>query len=200
MQLYKSIKYSEPEEQRPTESRQKYKPVWQRVADGEYEAKGDEGTRRMVSGEQTKMYQLLGMIDLCESVMEGLDRRLKMVPRGTARITQAKSLIAKLAFDVISTAPIEQRKHMREQITGFTILTGIKAQMPRDPEATFGQFLSFHQLKVVTKAIQEQCSLCAIEDPAEQARCPYAKLMDVLPVDKIDENAKGCGWFHKWEI
>jgi hypothetical protein len=89
---------------------------------------------------------------------------------------------------------------MRDQITGFTIMTGIKAQMPRDPDATFGQFLNFHQLDVITKAIQEQCALCTIEDPAQQAKCPYAKLLDVLPVDRIDEDAKGCGWFHSWQI
>ena len=169
MQLYKSIKYTEPAEQNPAESGQAYKPVWQRVADGEYAASGDEGTQRMVRDEQTKMYQLLGMIDLCESVIQGLDRRLKMVPRGKARMQQAKSLIAKLGFDVINTAPIEQRRHMHNQINGFTFITGIKAQMPRDPEGTFGQFLNFRQIAVATKAIQEQCALCTIDDPAQQA-------------------------------
>lgn len=199
MSLYKSIKYSNPADRKPTE-KQKYKPVYERVADGEYEAKGDEGTKRMVRDEQTKMYQLLGMIEVCQSVAGGLDRRLKMVPRGTARMKQAKSLIAKLAFDVMNTAPVEQRKYMRDQVPYIEIMTGVKAQMPRDPDSTFGQFLNFRQLAVATKAIQEQCALCAIEDPAQQAKCPYAKLLDILPVDKINENVLGCGWFHKWDV
>lgn len=198
--LYKSIQFPNPAERKPSGSGQKYKPVWQRVADGEYEAKGDEGTRRMVSGEQTKLYQLLGMIDLSQSVMDGLERRLKAVPRGMARMKQVKSLVAKLGFDVIGTAPIEQRDHIINQMKGIEIISGIKAQMPRDPEATFGQFLNFHQLAVATKAIREQCALCTIEDPAQQAQCPYGKLLDVLPVDKIDEDARGCGWFHSWQI
>ena len=200
MSLYKSIKFSNPADRKPAEGGRKYKPVLERVADGEYAAKGDEGTKRMVRDEQTKLYQLLGMIDLCKSVSEGLDRRLKMVPRGTARMSQAKSLIAKLAFDVINTAPVEQRKYMRDQLPYIEIMTGVKAQMPRDPESAFGQFLNFKQLAVVTKAIQEQCSLCTIEDPAQQAKCPYSKLLDILPMDKIDENALGCGWFHKWDV
>lgn len=198
--LYKSIQFPNPAERKPSGSGQKYKPVWQRVAEGEYEAKGDEGTRRMVSGEQTKLVQLLGMIDLSQSVMDGLERRLKAVPRGMARMKQVKSLVAKLGFDVIGTAPIEQREHIINQMKGIEIISGIKAQMPRDPEATFGQFLNFHQLAVATKAIQEQCALCTIEDPAQQAKCPYGKLLDVLPVDKIDEDAKGCGWFYSWQI
>lgn len=200
MSLYKSIKFSGPAEQKPTDGGNKHKTVYERLADGEYEAKGDEGTKRMVRDEQTKLYQLLGMIDLCESVNEGLDRRLKMLPRGTARLKQAKSLIAKLAFDVMNTAPLEQRKHIRDQVRYIEIMTGVKAQMPRDPESTFGHFLNFHQLAIVTKAIQEQCSLCTIEDPAQQAKCPYSKLLDILPMDKMDENALGCGWFHKWDM
>lgn len=200
MSMCKSIRFSGPATQEPADNGRKYKPVWERVADGENEAKGNEGTKRMVRDEQTKMLQLLGMIDLSESIMRGLSRRLEMVPRGTARMKQVKSLVAKLAFDVINTAPIEQRIHMRDQIPGIEIISGIKAQMPRDPEATFGQFLNFKQLAIATTAIQEQCALCTIEDPAQQAKCPYARLMDVLPVDKIDEEAKGCGWFHKWGI
>jgi len=200
MSMYKSIKFSDPAERKSADGSQKHKTVYEKLADGEYEAKGDEGTKRMVRVEQTKLYQLLGMIDLCDSVSEGLDRRLKMLPRGTARLKQAKSLIAKLAFDVLNTAPVEQRKHMRDQVSYIEIMTGVKAQMPRDPESTFGQFLNFKQLAVVTKAIQEQCSLCTIEDPAQQAKCPYAKLLDILPVDKMDENVLGCGWFHKWDM
>jgi len=197
---YKSIKYSDPTEPTPSEGGRKRKRVWERVTDGEYQAKGDEGTKRMVRDEQTKMYQLLGMIELIQNVMDGLDRRLKMIPRGVARAHTAKSLITKLAFDVINTAPVEQRKYIRDQIVGIEIMTGIKATMPRDPEATFGQFLNFHQLSVVADAIQDQCVLCTIEDPAEQAKCKYRKLLDVLPVDKVDEDAKGCGWFHSWSL
>jgi len=200
MSLYKSIKFSDPSEKKPAEGGQKYKTVYDRLADGEYAAKGDEGTKRLVRDEQTKLYQLLGMIDLCDSVSEGLDRRLKMLPRGTARLKQAKSLIAKLAFDVMNTAPLEQRKHIRDQLPYIEIMTGVKAQMPRDPESTFGHFLNFKQLAVVTKAIQEQCSLCTIEDPAQQAKCPYAKLLNILPMDKMNENTLGCGWFHKWDV
>jgi len=198
--LYKSINWNTQAEPKPAEGGRKHKRVWERVADGEYEAKGNEGTKRMVRDEQTKMYQLLGMIDLIQNVMDGLDRRLKMVPRGVARMQSAKSLITKLAFDIINTAPLEQRMYMRDQVEHIEIITGVKSQMPRDLKATFGQFLNFNQLDIVAKAVQEQCSLCTIEDPAEQAKCKYRKLLDVLPVEKMDEDAPGCGWSHFWEL
>ena len=197
--MYKSVKMPTIYDGDRNEERKGYRPVYERVMAGEYEVKGDEGTKRMVSDEQTHLIQLLAMLDLSERVMETMERRLNAVPKGMSRLKTVKSLVAKLAFDIMNTAPMAQRAHIHNQMLGITTLTGVKAKMPRDLEREFGIFLNFRQLFVVEKALHEQCMLCATEDPAQQAKCPYAKLLDVLPVDRIDEDAGGCGWFNNWE-
>lgn len=201
MAMHKSIKWPEVGQRtNPDEGGRKYKPVYQKVLDGEYEAKGDENTKRMVKIEQIRCFELLAMIDMSGVVQADMERRLNMVPRGMARIKHARSIIAKLAFDVLGTIPIEQREHMVQQIEGLQTFVGIKAQLPTNPDSTFGYFLSRDNLEIVHKALREQCMLCTAEDPSEQAKCPYAKVLNVLPIDKQDEDAKGCGWFHSWEL
>ena len=200
MGLYKSIKWPDPAQPRPTEEKQKHKTVYQRVVDGEYEVKGDEGTKRLVRDEQTQLFHLLSMIDLSQRIMDKIPGRLNSVPRGMARMKTVKSLVSKLSFDILNTAPIEQRDHITNQTKGLITVTGVKAQMPRDMASEYGVFLNFKQVEIVEKALREQCTLCTIEDPAEQAKCPYGKLLNVLPVNKADEKAKGCGWFHTWDM
>lgn len=199
MAMHKSIKWPELGQRRNTdEGGRKYKPVYERVMDGEYAVRGDEGTKRMVSDEQRHFIQLLAMTDLSDQVMETMGRRLNAVPRGMTRIKMVKSLVTKLSFDILNTAPVTQREHIINQVKGLTTITGAKAKLPMDMESEFGIFLNFRQMYIVEKAIYEQCELCATEDPAIQAKCPYKKLLDVLPVDKIDESAGGCGWFNNW--
>ena len=201
MAMHKSIKWPGPGRKTIQDERgREYKPVYQRVLDGEYEAKGDENTKRAVKVEQIRTYELLAMIDISGTIQADMGRRLSMVPRGMARLKSARSIIAKLAFDVLGTIPIEQREHMVQQIEGLQTFVGIRAQLPTNPDSTFGYFLSRDNLEIVNKAIREQCMLCATEDPSEQAKCPYAKVLNVLPIDKQDEDAKGCGWFHTWDM
>lgn len=97
--------------------------------------------------------------------------------------------------EAIVNAPTIDAEPVRH---GLRMIVGIKAQMPRDPDAEHGRFLSFHQLDVVANAIRECCRVCDLTDTAQQAKCPYAKLLDELPTTKPDEDAPGCGYFTIW--
>lgn len=198
MALYKSIRWPDPARPKPAEDSNNRKPVYQQIAEGDYKAKVPENAKRMVKDEQLATMQLLSMIDLSRIVMERLERRLQAIPRGMARIKTVRSLISSLSLDVLDTMPIEQREHMTNQIKGVTTITGVRGQLPIDYDATYGLFLNNEQLAIIGDALREQCMLCTAEDPGEQAKCPYARILNVMPMDKIDENVPGCGWFNNW--
>lgn len=198
MPLYKSIKWPDPARPKPAEGDQKRKPVYQQIAEGEYKAKVPENAKRMVKDEQLALMQLLSMIDVSRIIMERLERRLQAIPRGIARIKTVRSLVSRLSLDILDTMPIEQREHMQNQVKGLTTITGVRSQLPRDYDATYGLFLNNDQLAIIGDALHEQCMLCTTEDPGKQAKCPYARVLNVLPMDKLDEGAPGCGWFNNW--
>lgn len=201
MSAYKSIKWPDPARAKPADDgRKKYKPVYERIAENDYEAKVPADAKRMVKSEQIAMFQLLSMIDVTHRIMDNLERRLSGIPRGLANMKMIRSLVSKLSLDVLDTIPIEQREHMVNQMKGLVTMTAVRNQLPINEGATFGLFLNNDQLSIVEDALREQCMLCTTEDHGEQAKCKYAKLMNVLPLNKMDENARGCGWFHGWDI
>ncbi|MBQ8111343.1 MAG: hypothetical protein IJ124_14400 [Clostridia bacterium] len=177
-----------------------HKPVYARVIDGEYPAKVQPGAKRMVKDEQGATMFLLAMCSLAAEVQRRLERRLKTVPNGMGRIKTIRSMVTKLAFDLLNTAPQEQREHIQRQCVGLAIFVGVRGEGPLNPDSEYGYYLNRNQFDLMIGAVREQCDLCTIEDPAEQAKCPYAKLLNVLPIDKQDEGAKGCGWFHPWRM
>ena len=198
MGMYKSIKWPDPANPKPAEGGQKRKPVYQKIAEGDWEAKVPENAKRMVKDEQLAMFQLLSMMDLTRLIMQGLERRLQRLPRGMAQIKTIRSLVSKLSLELLDTIPIEQREHMVNQIKGLVTLTAIRGQLPMNEDRIFGLFLNNEQLATAGAALKEQCMLCTTEDPGEQAKCPYAKLLNVMPMDKLDEDVPGCGWFNNW--
>lgn len=198
MPMYKSIRWPDPARPKPAEGDQKRKPVYQQIAEGDYKAKVPDSAKRMVKDEQLALMQLLSMMDLSRIVMERLERRLQAIPRGIARIKTVRSLVTRLSLDVLDTMPIEQREHMQNQLRGLITITGVRNQLQRDDDANYGLFINNDLLSIIGDALHEQCMLCTTEDPGEQAKCPYAKVLNVMPNDRIDENAPGCGWFNNW--
>ena len=198
MGMYKSIKWPDPANPKPAEGGQKRKPVYQKIAEGDWEAKVPENAKRMVKDEQLAMFQLLSMTDLTRLIMQRLERRLQSLPRGMAQIKTIRSLVSRLSLELLDTIPIEQREHMVNQIKGLVTVTAIRGKLPMNEDSTYGLFLNNEQLAIAGQALREQCMLCTAEDPGEQAKCPYAKLLNVMPMDKLDENATGCGWFNNW--
>ena len=155
--------------------------------------------KRMVAAEQKALLELHAIVAQSAFVEQGLERRIGEIKGAKGWLHSAQSLMTKLANELVLTLPDEQRKHMGRQLAGLYMHVGVKdkiSQQKRD--ADHGRLLSFKELEVVATAIRECCKMCSIEDPQQQKMCPFCKLMDTLPVDKPDENARGCGYYTLW--
>ena len=198
MSHFKSIQWPDPGNPKPTEGGNKRKPVYQQIAENEIEVIVPENAKRLVKSEQLAVFQILSMIDVTHNIMDGLERRLATIPRGLARMKTIRSLVSQLSLDILNTTPLDQRAHLVNQMKGLVTLTAVRNQLPINEDRKFGLFFSNNQIAVIEDALREQCMLCTIEDPGKQAKCPYAKLLDSMPLDKLDEDVQGCGWFHNW--
>lgn len=154
--------------------------------------------KRMVSAEQKEFINLLGIVAQLAFVEDGLGRRISSIPRGKWRYKGAMSNLARLVNDLTHSIPKDQQAHFRRQLPAIRMVVGVKAQLPRDYDSTYGRWLSFTELDVVATAIRECCRTCTISDPQEQKQCKFCKLLDALPTDKPDENSRGCGYFTIW--
>jgi hypothetical protein len=154
--------------------------------------------KRMVAAEQAAYLNLLAAIHTAKKQEEALARRMSKLPNAKRCMHSGIGMLNRLMVDIDATIPAEQKAHFERQKQGLRMIVGIKAQMPRDPDAEHGRFLSFKQLDVVANAIRECCRVCDLTDAVQQAKCPYAKLLDELPTTKPDEDAPGCGYFTIW--
>ena len=154
---------------------------------------------RMVSKEQRATLELFAILKQIKLIEEGAGKRIQSIEGGTRLLHCGQGMLRKLANELASSAPKEQRDHLWRQLSGIYMHIGIQdkiAQQKRDSEN--GRLLSFNELDVVAEAIRECCMHCTIEDPQEQKKCKFCKLLEVLPTDKPDENARGCGYFSIW--
>lgn len=155
--------------------------------------------KRMVSTEQKALLELHAIIAQSAFVERALEKRIAGIKGAKGWLHSAQSLLTKLANELSGSAPEEQRKHLGRQLVGLYMHVGVRdkyAEKKRD--ATGGRLLSFNELDVVATAIRECCRTCTIDDPQQQKQCPYCKLLESLPTDKPDENARGCGFFAMW--
>lgn len=155
-------------------------------------------SKRLVSSEQMAFINLQAAVNMAKVQEEKLARRIDMIPGAKRYLRSGIGMLNKLVHETNATLPIEQLDHLDRQkgYTKFTI--GVKAQLPRDPDREFGRHLSFKELDIVATAIRECCRICTTDDPQQQKQCPFCKLLEVLPTDKPDENARGCGYFEMW--
>lgn len=155
-------------------------------------------SKRLVSTEQMAFINLQAAVNMAKVQEEKLARRLDMIPGAKRYLRSGIGMLNKLVQEINATLPIEQLDHLDRQ-KGYTkFIVGVKAQLPRDPDSEFGRHLSFKELDVVATAIRECCRICTTDDPQQQKQCPFCKLLEVLPTDKPDENARGCGYFEMW--
>lgn len=154
--------------------------------------------KRMTANEQKGYIDLLGIISKMAFLEDNLGKRIRAVDKGNFRYKGAMSNLVRLSNDILRTAPLEQREHIRRQLPSIMMIVGTTAQLPRNYDAEYGRWLSFNDLDIVCTAIRECCRTCTLEDPQQQKQCPYKKLLDVLPTDKPDESARGCGYFTIW--
>lgn len=154
--------------------------------------------KRMVAIEQKGYINLLGILSQAVYLEDELGQRIGQLPKGKFRLKGALSNLVRLSNDLTLSMPPEQREHFRKQLPAIKMIVGTSAQLPRNYDSAYGRWLSFEDLDVVASAIRECCRVCAISDPQEQKQCMYCKLLDVLPTDKPDESATGCGYFTIW--
>lgn len=155
--------------------------------------------KRMVSAEQKALLELHAIVSQSAFVEQGLERRIAGIKGAKGWLHSAQSLMVKLANELAMTIPIEQRQHLSRQLAGLYMHVGVRdkyAEKKRD--ATGGRLMSFNELDVVADAIRECCRTCTIDDPQQQKQCKFCKLLESLPTDKPDENARGCGFFSMW--
>ena len=154
--------------------------------------------KRMVYQEQRAFINLQGAVNLAKAQEEDLSHRINSIPGAKRYLHSGIGMLNKVIELLNDTVPQEQQDHFRMQKATLKMIVGIKAQMPRDKNAEFGRWLSFNLLDIVADAIKECCCTCTIGDPQQQKQCKYARLLEVLPTDKPDENAPGCGYFAIW--
>jgi hypothetical protein len=155
--------------------------------------------KRMVAAEQRDYIALCGVITQLEH-LEGLERRMGMLPRSTFRLKGAISNLKSLKKSLLESTTQEQRDHFERQLPFIKIYVGIDAKIPTDPDSAFGRCLSLNELNVVATAIRECCKNCTVDDPQQQKKCIYRKLMNVLPCNFQDENSSGCGYYGMWPM
>ena len=139
--------------------------------------------KRMIANEQKGYIDLLGIISKMAFLEDDLGKRIRAVDKGNFRYKGAMSNLVRMANDILRTAPMEQREHIRRQLPAIKIIIGTTDQLPRNYDAEYGRWLSFNDLDIVAAAIRECCRTCTLEDPQQQKQCPYKKLLDTLPTD-----------------
>lgn len=155
--------------------------------------------KRMASAEQRATLELHAIIAQMKYIEDGVGPRIKRIKGGMGLLHSARGLLTRLANELALSAPKEQRDHLGRQLYGLYMNIGVRdkiGQQKRDGE--IGRLLTFNEMDVVASAIKECCTYCTIEDPQEQKKCKYCKLLEVLPTNKSDEHAKGCGYFTVW--
>lgn len=154
--------------------------------------------KRMAAKEQQAFLNMQAAIQMIKNQEPELERRISGISGAKRFLHSGTGMLDKLIKQLNDTLPPEQIDHFERQKETLKMIVGVKAQMPRDSDAEHGRWLSFHQLDVVATAIRECCLSCSITDPQQQKQCMFCKLLDVLPTDKPDENATGCGYFTIW--
>lgn len=155
--------------------------------------------KRMVANEQKAFLELHAVIGQSGFVEEGLQRRINSIKGARGWMHSAQALLAKVANELTMTLPDEQREHLRRQLVGLYMHVGVQDKIANQKRASEGgRFMTFKELDVVADALRECCRMCSIDDPQQQKQCQYCKLLESLPTNKPDEDARGCGFFTMW--
>lgn len=155
--------------------------------------------KRMVANEQKAFLELHAVIGQSGFVEQGLEQRIGNIKGAKGWLHSAQALLTKVANELTFTLPDEQRDHLSRQLRGLYMHVGVQDKISNQKRAsTGGRFMSFAEMDIVADALRECCRFCAIEDPQQQRQCKFCKLLESLPTNKPDEDARGCGFFTMW--
>ena len=155
--------------------------------------------KRMVSSEQRGFLELHAVIGQSGLAEELIQKRLAQIPGAKGWLHSAQALMAKVANELTKTLPDEQRDHLCRQLHGLYMHVGVQDKIANQKRTgTGGRFMNYTELDTIADALRECCRFCTIEDVQQQRQCKFCKLMESLPTNKPDEDARGCGYFTMW--
>lgn len=149
--------------------------------------------KRMSADERTAHLHIIACMVALGKAEKMLERRLPMVNRGRFWIRGAIKSLRSLSDALDATIPDNQHESIRLQIQTLQLVVGSK-NTPNRNDSEYGFWLSYNDLDLVGNALKNCCLMCN-KNAQEQRSCPYAKLMDKLPLDKVNERSVGCGYF-----
>lgn len=136
---------------------------------------------------------IIACIRTLKDVEPRIAKRLDSVPKSRFFLRGAIKNLEKLSDGLDATVPDHQHEMLRRQLNTLCVSIGVKnAGNSRD--TTYGRWLSFKDLDLVGEVFKEHCMMCG-KDVQQQRTCPYAKLLDTLPIDEPNPNGAGCKWF-----
>ena len=149
--------------------------------------------KRMSADERAAHLHIIACMVALGKAEKLLERRLPMVKRGKFWIRGAIKSLRSLSDALDETIPDNQHESIRRQIHTLQLVVGCK-NVPNRRDSEYGFWLSYNDLDLVGNALKNYCLTCD-KDAQQQRQCPYAKLMDTLPIDKMNEHSNGCGYF-----
>lgn len=136
---------------------------------------------RLNRGEFEAVRCLLGSVNYAAHAMDGLGKRMEMLPEGTERIKKAIQDLRDLSDDVIGTVPTGQCKQLRNTMTDFEM-----RMVPKLATNSQNVILEKDIAKSLIDIAMERCQGC-VEGPEEGRKCALYKVLEsFLPLDSYD--------------
>lgn len=150
--------------------------------------------RRRIRGSEAESFKQLHVAsDILDGLRRDLNERAGMVKWGRRDLAAASTLLNKVFEAMLETVPLSQLETMSRNLKSACFWTGTRRPGERENKTDFGMWVSWDTINGLIEASRDRCLTCAL-NPQEQRKCPLAKALDELPVEK-DETARGCGWF-----
>lgn len=148
--------------------------------------------KRMNALEQASHLEIIACIAALNRAARNLTR-VGEIKRGNFWLKGAITSLNNLSNALDATIPDDQHESLCRQISNLQFSIGVTSASSQYNK-NYGRWLSFNQLDLVGEALQNTCFTCN-KDVQEQRKCPYAKLMDSLPIDQPNPNSSGCKYF-----
>lgn len=152
-----------------------------------------EERKRLNAAEQVSLYGLFGAIHMLQD--NRLEGRLGRVQDGKQNLELARDIVARLAADVMSTAPAEQLTSIRRNMSDIEAQVKVKKPVQRVDDE-YGRWITWGAMKQFGEIAKEHCMMCN-KDYDAQCKCELRKAFDELPTDP-PEHYHGCPYYTMW--
>lgn len=151
-----------------------------------------DGRKRFTASEREGVMRLNLMTALAIESLEALEGRTKAVRSLRRDLKMIAAVGTRLLKDVLSTAPPEQYKSIRQNVQMCSYVIGAKrpgqnGQRVKD----YGTWVSFESLAILIGGLEDHCMMCDF-DREHEMRCPIRKTLDMIGSDVTHDH--GCGY------